>query len=384
MGDALPSPACLMSVPSATNSKPHWPALDGLRAFAVVAVMLYHAELGVAVNGYLGVDVFFVLSGFLITSLLLHERSGTGRVNLSAFYMRRLLRLYPALVLVAVGVMCVALVTGQQVAAIGQGAVATLLYFANIWIYTGNDTILLQHSWTLALEEQFYLVWPPILVVLLMLSSRARGAAVFLIFVVATIIYFWPMHGDSESIRASYLRAAGLLYGCALALAHRRGLRCSRIIAIACGMLLGVLTFGPFTVPESLFTSGINLAALLALPVVLELTRDARWSVLASPAARWFGRRSYGLYLWHFPILSLVVHHMPGQVPHWMLTTSGLGLSVLVAALSYRYVEEPFLRRKARFEVVKPEPGIPVTAEPGSDSDIENPSDAPGTNRQEL
>src|SRR6478735_9056626 len=142
--------------------------LDGLRCLAVLAVVVYHADPRLAPNGYVGVDIFFVLSGFLITRILLSENDATGRIRLSSFYLRRFLRLYPALFTVCFVVAMLAVVTGRNTASVlGESAYA-LIYVSNIhYDLWGSSSTLLFHTWTLALEEQFYLVWPPLLLLAL-------------------------------------------------------------------------------------------------------------------------------------------------------------------------------------------------------------------------
>jgi len=154
---------------TSVTSRPRWPALDGLRAIAVLLVIGYHA-IDIVPNGFIGVDLFFVLSGFLITTLLLREADDTHRVRLLDFYRRRVQRLYPALLLMCVVIAVAAVALHRHVSAVLSGAAASIFYFANIWEYTGHNTYLLQHTWTLAIEEQFYLIWP--LGLLLVLRDR--------------------------------------------------------------------------------------------------------------------------------------------------------------------------------------------------------------------
>lgn len=331
---------------------PAWPALDGLRAFAVVAVVAFHAAIPFARNGYVGVDVFFVLSGFLITRLLLDEHRARGRIDLKAFYARRALRLLPALALVCLVVVALAVAFGRQVTATVEGAGAALFYVANFWLYSGHPMPLLDHTWTLSLEEQFYLLWPLLLVGLLAVRRPGRVAIVVGVLGVLAVLLLLPAGGGLGGVQSNYLRATGLLAGCAIAwfpsLRTWRGLR---VVAPACLAVLLVVLFVPWQLPGFLFTQGYSVAALLTIPCVLWLTSPSPAAGLMSTAPlRWVGRRSYGLYLWHFPILSLALHQSPSWLPDAGRVVVGVGASFFVAALSYRIVEHPFLRLKSRFE----------------------------------
>jgi peptidoglycan/LPS O-acetylase OafA/YrhL len=332
--------------------KPHWPSLDGLRALSVVAVILYHAELPLAASGYAGVDVFFVLSGFLITRLLLDEQARRGRIDLRAFYVRRALRLLPALVAVCAFVLLIAVVAQRQVGVVAKGVVASLLYVANVWIYSGHDTVFLQHAWTLALEEQFYLLWPP-LVVLMLGGSRRRAAGIAIgVLAALTLLIIAPLGDVAAGVQHNYLRATGLVIGCLLGwvTAHRT-VRVPTALAAACLAGIALLLLGPWPVPEEILTSGYSVVVLLSVPVLLALTdQHENFKVMDAAPVVWVGRRSYGLYLWHFPILSLVVHQAPASVPVAVRTVVALSAAVVVAALSYRVIEQPFLARKRRFQ----------------------------------
>ncbi len=139
----------------------HMPGLDGLRGIAVLAVVLFHTALTWGTNGYVGVDIFFVLSGYLITRLLLAERRQTGTISLRRFYVRRVLRLYPALAVTCVAVLLLGL-AAHRLSVIGPSVVASAFYYANWWLYTGHDMVLLDHTWTLSIEEHLYAIWPAV------------------------------------------------------------------------------------------------------------------------------------------------------------------------------------------------------------------------------
>jgi peptidoglycan/LPS O-acetylase OafA/YrhL len=316
--------------------------------------MLFHSAIPLAASGFAGVDVFFVLSGFLITRLLLDEYARNGHIALTAFYMRRALRLLPALVTVCGFVLVVGLTAQQQARAVVAGVLASLLYVANIWIYSGHDTILLQHAWTLALEEQFYLLWPPLLILLLTVGRRRALALLVGMLGVLAILALAPLGEHSAGVQHNYLRATGLILGCAVGwLTTRRKIRVPPALSWGCLLAISILLLGPWHVPLPLLTSGYSFVAVLTVPVLIAITQQGEaFGILDSRPATWIGRRSYGLYLWHFPIMSLALHQAPENIPTAARVTAGLLASAVIAALSYRFVEVPFLRRKRRFERV--------------------------------
>lgn len=329
----------------------YWPGLDGLRAFAVLAVVLFHA--GLAPGGFLGVDVFFVISGFLITALLMREHWATGQIGLVFFWGRRVLRLYPALVATTTFVVIVTLVTNRAVRGNLHDAAASLVYIANLVPLTGG---LLDHMWTLALEEQFYLVWPPLLLVAL--RSRSKWGYVPALVLLACVLVADLASGQDGPLH-TYVRAMGLPLGCVLAfLADRSKTNLARF-ALPAGVAIVVLSV-THTPPWLLTGWPISVAAILAVPLVaVAAMRDV--PLLQHALLVWIGRRSYGMYLWHFPILSLTIHHAPSAVPHYARVVVAMTTTFVVTALSYRYVEQPFLRKKERFRrasVGRPEHAI--------------------------
>lgn len=318
-----------------------WPAFDGLRALAALVVLSIHVGLPTP-GGFLGVDVFFVLSGFLITTLLRREQAATGTIRVGRFWARRMWRLYPGLAAMAVPVCLLAIISGRHSSAVVLGGVATLGYVANIWIRF-HATYLFQHTWTLAIEQQFYLVWP----VLFGLTSRRSGRIILVVCAVATVPVF-ALSG--HQVLVTYLRGTGLALGCALAWlievpsirATARWLGWPAMVGLGCAVM-GVIPEGP------LAEWWVPLGSILAVPVVAAATQSTSLArALAVQPLRWLGVRSYSLYLWHFPIAAIALDNAPGSFPHWLRVLIAIVTSLVAADLSYRFVERPALAWRAR------------------------------------
>jgi len=347
-----------------------FPALDGLRAVAVVAVMLYHWFVpGFFPGGYVGVDIFFVLSGFLITSLLIDEWGRRGRIGLGDFYARRALRLLPALVAVAaVSVVVISLHIGAALRRDGTipGLPWAALFLAN-WAqaFNANPYSLgfLGHTWSLAIEEQFYLLWPLAFVVL---AVRRWSPKVSAATMVGLAGLEWVWRAVLYSTGAPDRRVAlgtdshsdGLLIGCALAFLiasrlHRRGTArsatvshlgaVSGVVAVAVVCIHGVGT-GRAGMALAYTLIPLATAAIVYDQVTSPLPVLAR--VLTARPMVWTGRRSYGLYLWHIPIYFALDPVVPGWRLHGLI---GAALTFVVAAASWRFLEAPVNRYRRRF-----------------------------------
>ena len=329
------------------------PALDGLRGIAVLLVMASHADLpGFRLGGGTGVTMFFVLSGFLITALLVEEQSDTGRVNLRAFYRRRLFRLLPALVVFLAGALAMGWGTGDH-------ATAALLYVAN-WVRAGGGNLGdLGHTWSLAIEEQFYVIWP-----VLFMALAKRPAWLLRLAVVGTILSavsrtMIVIGGNQAAMDRVYFgsdtRADAILAGCILGLIIARGRHLSvpRWLVATAGLALAVVT-GIAAGQSSFYQWGLTLATVASTIIIARVavrpagsSRILEWSGLVRT-----GRLSYGLYLWHWPIMLVASRTMaagPGQV------AVTFALSFLMAVASSRLVEEPMRRlgrHKSRTAIV--------------------------------
>jgi peptidoglycan/LPS O-acetylase OafA/YrhL len=341
-----------------------------MRAFAVLGVMLAHLALSRFGLGALGVDVFFVLSGFLITWLLIGEHDRTRRVNFAAFYARRTLRLFPALtVLLIVVVIAVLLVDRfhQFQSSTLHELPYTVLYVGNWpWNNLGMPD-LLAHTWSLGVEEQFYLIWPAVCVAVLrgQLRRERVAAVLFALAALETIAREFFLHAGGsawQADRALYFTSDGLLVGAAIAfwlasnhssLRHPAVKPIVRIGAVVSVIVLLVTIWGSPAflthqtryLPDTAVGSGFVLLSCLTAEV------PPLRAALSNRPACWIGRRSYGLYLWNWPIFrmfSTIQWHT--RLQHWAVMAAEVTVNFVVAALSWRLVETPFLRVKRRFE----------------------------------
>ena len=360
------------------------PALDGVRAVAIVAVIAFHAPWPHSGGGYLGVDVFFALSGFLITSLLVDERAERGRIDLRAFWVRRALRLLPALVVMLIGVGAYAAIRpdATSVAEVSDGfvrdALATLFYVEN-WVVALSHSYhpyLLSHTWSLSVEEQFYVLWPPALVLLL---SRVRWRTVALVtaagIVASTALRIALSRSRGITPRITFgldTRVSALLLGCLLALllARRRGAARSTerfvgalgalgvvgmavLVWLVVGSRYGAESIGahPSRVMQEAYTfAPLAACAVIASVVLAPTTRLAR--TLSLRPVVWLGRISYGLYLWHWPV-DVVLAPSGSEPPTVGLQVARVFVTVALAAGSYYVVERRFLALKTRAQRVR-------------------------------
>ena len=339
------------------------PYLDGLRAVAVYLVVLFHAGVAWFVGGFVGVDVFFVLSGFLVTRLLLRDVDGVGRIGLRRFYARRFRRLLPAafVVLVVTGLVYAALASPVEVAAAVGSFQAAFLYVTNWYFiresadYFGADvsTNPVLHFWSLAVEEQFYLVWPLLLGGLFWLSrgagDRQRDVVrvVVAVGVLASLVWAWSLR-SSDPTRAYYgtdARAYQLLAGALLAFvpglfrglgAYRRWCRGAALV----GLVLLVVVASRWVEVDAISRGVMATVVTVVLLVALEVGQGGLVSGgLSRPSVVYLGKISYGTYLWHWPVI-LVLNDRFDLSP-----LSTFGVTVLVAtglaSLSFQVLEHP-------------------------------------------
>lgn len=281
------------------------PQLDGLRAVAVVLVLTYHFLTPIPFAGQVGVDVFFVLSGYLITSILLAEHERSGRIRLKLFYVRRAIRLYPPLLLVILVMGIFGVFFAPSLPRFLAETVFALTYTTPIILEFANGaSVMWRHTWSLGVEEIFYLVWPLLLLVILRtrLSFRwASGVLLSVGFAMAAMQVALTHDGGGMSI---LLRSGGLLFGCAVALYLKEGGRryaaawgWAGVALVAVGIIAATLTLNE-SIGVALTQAGSTLLLLHAVTGVSGLNR-----ALAIPPMTYVGRISYELYLWHFPVL---------------------------------------------------------------------------------
>jgi peptidoglycan/LPS O-acetylase OafA/YrhL len=349
----------------------HLTPLDGLRAVAVAAVIAFHTGASWAVGGFLGVDLFFVLSGFLITTLLVGEWQRRQRVSLRRFYARRALRLLPAVLFLCV-VLLIAGPVGSGVAArhaLWKGVAGTMFYFAN-WQQAFAmlpPFQLTDHTWSLAIEEQFYLVWPPLVVLAIWAARRwsrdplrvvlglAIGLAAF-----CAVLRFVLWSGVASEARLYYgtdTRADSLLIGAAFGIAYATGRlnRVRRLLpALAPIALAGVLVMFGFVhrSDAGLYRWGLTGIALvvgiLIAGVALQVDGPVGRLLSLAPLVG-LGRISYGVYLWHWPIFRYL-HEAELGLGWWQTQVVRIAVTLVVSCVSFFVLERPLLRLRHRFD----------------------------------
>ncbi|HEU4792034.1 MAG TPA: acyltransferase family protein [Nitrolancea sp.] len=360
---------------------PYLPGLDGLRALALIAVVLYHADLSWLRGGFLGVEVFFVLSGYLITSLLLAEWNQQGRIDLKVFWLRRARRLLPAVyILLLVTLGFAVLFLPREVADLRGNAAAAFTYVTNWYLVLADRSYFemigrppaLQHLWSLAIEEQFYLFWP-LLFTVGMLRLRRRGMLIATLAgaVLSTLlvaILFQPNVDPSRVYYGTDTRAAELLAGAALAFiwepAWLRGSAGGPAARLLCWLsqagrapllldVVGIAALGALIwffhwfgeYQPFLYRGGFALVALTTVLVIAVVVHPRARLVprLLSPGVmRWIGTRSYSLYLWHWPVFAVTRPQLDVPIQGILLLALRLLLTAILAEASYRWVETPF------------------------------------------
>lgn len=314
------------------------PALDGLRAVAILLVLACHTEL--MPGGWIGVDVFFVLSGYLITSILLAELRQTGDISLANFYWRRCLRLMPALGVLVI-FQLVRAMFNQNGAEIRDATLIGALYVEN-WnnVFHFGPFGLMGHTWSLATEEQFYILWPLLLPFVFRRWPLAwLGAALVAMMAGHT---FW--RADSTAQYSLFIRPVGLVIGCALAFLPAGRLRMPAYVTQPL-LLGGIVAVGAYADRFYLLAPLATSLLTAGLIVRLQSPVAATASFLSSEPIRYIGKISYGLYLYHWPIFMLGEKWKPHNSHH--LYAAGLIVLIfVVASLSYEFVEKPFLRLK--------------------------------------
>jgi len=350
------------------------PGLDGIRAIAIVAVLLFHGAIGPFPGGFLGVDVFFVLSGFLITSLILEELDRSTTVNFGRFYLGRARRLLPALLLMLLVVgIAVCLVYRDAAYQYARDALASAFYVNNWWYINQHLSYfqamgrppLLQHLWSLAVEEQFYLIWPAIAFVVWRKWRRVGVGIVALVLATGSTIWLvslsvsqgFPLLADpSRAYFGTDSHSMGLLVGAALASVWRPGRLSAKVstagrilITTVGSVALGCICLTFITADQYspwLYRGGFAILAVAVAVLIASATHPAGYLALALGVAplRYLGQRSYGLYLWHWPIFMVMRPGLDTPLSGVWNTLARLMVTFAVVEVSYRYVEIPIRR----------------------------------------
>lgn len=343
--------------------------LDGIRAIAVIMVLAYHLKLALFKSGFLGVTVFFVLSGYLITGILISEVEEEGTIDLKNFWLRRIRRLVPAVMSMAVVIIFVSAVVNRIIFTKGcKDFLASVLGFNNWWQIFNKVSYFeaagvpspFTHCWSLAIETQFYLIYPLILLEIYKLvksrgEGRAKRALLFagvtlllaLISVILMIVLFDPQQDASRVYYGTDTRAFSLLFGALLAILWEYRMVPRRLSA-SVNMVLGSVSFAVLLVMTIAINGSSNfwyrggqfLGTILTVLMVYAVSGRKTWlsRFLSNPVLKWIGDRSYSIYLWHYPIILLI---SKGIKASWWITLIEIVLSVVLAELSYRFIETP-------------------------------------------
>lgn len=343
--------------------------LDGIRAIAVIMVLAYHLKLALFKSGFLGVTVFFVLSGYLITGILISEVEEEGTIDLKNFWLRRIRRLVPAVMSMAVVIIFVSAVVNRVIFTKGcKDFLASVLGFNNWWQIFNKVSYFeaagvpspFTHCWSLAIETQFYLIYPLILLGIYKLAkSRGEGRAkrgllfagvtllLALISVILMIVLFDPQQDASRVYYGTDTRAFSLLFGALLAILWDYRMVPRRLSA-SVNMVLGSVSFAVLLVMTIAINGSSNFwyrggqffGTILTVLMVYAVSGRKTWlsRFLSNPVLKWIGDRSYSIYLWHYPIILLI---SKGIKASWWITLIEIVLSVVLAELSYRFIETP-------------------------------------------
>ena len=351
------------------------PGLDGIRALAIVGVLLYHADVGGLSGGFLGVDVFFVLSGFLITSLILEEFDRSSRIDFRRFYLGRARRLLPALgVMLTVVGLVVAIFYRDAARTFLNDAIASVLYVNNWWYVFADQSYfafigrppLLKHLWSLSVEEQFYLIWPAIVFLLVrrwgrrgvLITALLLAAASTIVMVLISDASGFPEYADpSRAYFGTDAHAMGLLIGAGLACVWRPGrlrtdiTRGGRVVITTSGFLALAVVLGFFVYAQE-FTPFLYQGGgftVLAIAVAVLIAGASHPAVSFGPSLgaqpmRYLGQRSYGLYLWHWPVFMVTRPELDIALDGVALLSLRLAITIVIAELSFRFIEMPIRR----------------------------------------
>lgn len=345
----------------------HIPALDGIRAIAILLVFAVHTSPPLLPGGRLGVDLFFVLSGFLITTILLDEHRRRGSIHIGYFYMRRALRLFPAMLSVAIFVTLYVWLTStpEQLALTLHNLQGIVFYYFNWQMVAAfpnylNHQWMFSHLWSLSVEEQFYIVWP--FVILCLLRLRFSTTLFFLVLIAGITIpavaraILWSQKHSLVWYFRTELRFDELMWGALTAMIVHLGITPSehhraKFSYATVAALLGLLFVSSFEGLNNglMYLGGFSLVGFLSAVLIYGSVcclPPGLKPILEYPALRWIGKISYGLYLWHWTIIRLVADLKLSPLASMLLEFSA---TFAVATLSFHFMERPILGLKNRF-----------------------------------
>ena len=356
---------------------PFNPGIDGLRAIAVLAVIAYHSGITRFSGGFLGVEIFFVISGYLITALLLGEYESNQRIDIKRFWNRRARRLFPALIAYIGGATALAYLTARDVIPTKGEILSAFGYIYN-WFSIFQDVSytdgferknFFHHLWSLAVEEQFYLFWPLLLWGLLSLVGKRLTFALVIAGIIGSSVLRWSLYEPfSDPLRVYYgtdTRASALLIGAAVAFMWRpwqsdkpaittpNALSKTFIFVVGSASVAGLIwanmhyaLFYPNI--DSLFRGGMLItSALTALVIVVSVTPQSVLSqILGIKPMQWIGKRSYGLYLWHWPVFQLTRPRVDVDIDGWQLFLIRIVVTLIIVEISYQFIERPIRERR--------------------------------------
>lgn len=345
----------------------YMPGLDGLRAIAVLGIIIYHLNKQWLTGGFLGVDTFFVISGYLITSLLLKEYDDTGIIKLKSFWIRRLKRLLPAVIvlLMVVGTATL-LLKSDNIIRVKHDIIAAIFYVSNWW-YIAKDVnyfeqfsfMPLKHLWSLAIEEQFYIFFPVILVTLLLtIKKRYKIGFIFggvSIISLGLMMFIYSINGDHSRVYfGTDTRLQTLLLGVILAFLwppfklKNDPPKVVKYVIDSIGSLSFIVLILLFFIINDetnwIYDGGFYLISILTLFIIASVVHPSTWiaKIFSNPVLVFIGKRSYSLYLWHFAVISFVhSYYVDGQIPVYVYFID-ISLTIIFAELSYRFIETPF------------------------------------------
>ena len=359
------------------------PPLDGLRGIAILSVLFFHAEVPFLKGGFLGVDLFFVLSGFLITSLLISEFDTHGAINLKDFYIRRILRLVPGLVLLLLAfcLLSLLLLESEQANRNYIDALISLTYLSN-WAraFSIHPPDYLGHTWSLSIEEQFYIIWPIVLLGLLRASTQRFYVVLF---AVAIAILSWLVRvslldsgaAPERLYNGLDTRADALMAGCAAGAALMSGLLTNKkprknietplnvIALVSFGVLCAFFIFSDWQA-KFLYQFGFIIIELLTIILIVDVLTNSKSIIrkfLEMEWLVWIGTISYGMYLWHYPIFRVLFELNQSWSTVLMV---GFPVTFAVAASSYYLMEKPLLKLKKGFSHLAPIRPLKPTSDP--------------------